>query len=166
MREGFRGFGASIAHPIIPSHTSFYRAHFTCVLLLSMHPNTCRPGPSGERKDARGGGGGGGGLHLSIPHARVDIHAERVGFPLELDIAALLALLRRVLLEHAWPKLPRDHLILAVALPLALGGLDHVLIPLHLHRDIDTIVHMTWSASSAHALPLDPADQWRRNSFQ
>ena len=50
-------------------------------------------------------------------------------------IGAFLALLCSVLLEHAWPKLSSHYLVLALALPLALGGLDYILIPHNLHSN-------------------------------
>lgn len=42
--------------------------------------------------------------------------------------------LLRVLLEHAWANLPRDHLLLAIALPRSGCWLDHSLIPCDLRQ--------------------------------
>jgi len=66
---------------------------------------------------------GGAGLHGDC---------KSLGLAHILQVAALLALLGGVLLEHARPQLPGDHLVAAVALPLAFGRLYHVLVPRHL----------------------------------
>ena len=63
---------------------------------------------------------------------RLQRDAEGLGLSDILQGLALLALLGGVLLEHARPQLARDDLVLAVALPLALGWLDPILVPRHL----------------------------------
>jgi hypothetical protein len=77
---------------------------------------------------------GGGGGYMAIRGARFHGHSERFRLADVLQIATLFALLGGVLLKHAWPQLPGHHLVAAAALPFALCGLDHVLVPRHLLR--------------------------------
>lgn len=69
---------------------------------------------------------------LFVSHARLDCDLQCLRLPSILDIAALLTLLGLELLEHARAQLLCHHLILAVALPLALSRLDNVLVPCNL----------------------------------
>ncbi len=66
---------------------------------------------------------------LFILHARLNCDLQCLRLPSILDIAALLTFLCLELLEHAWTQLLCHHLVLAVALPLALGRLDNILVP-------------------------------------
>ncbi len=66
---------------------------------------------------------------LFILHARLNCDLQRLRLPSILDITALLTFLCLELLEHARAQLLCHHLVLAVALPLALGRLDDVLVP-------------------------------------
>ncbi len=65
-------------------------------------------------------------------HARLDCDLQRLGLPSIFDIAALLTFLCLELLEHARAQLLCHHLVLAVALPLALGRLDNILVSCNL----------------------------------
>mmetsp|Transcript_8227 Transcript_8227/g.28867 ORF Transcript_8227/g.28867 Transcript_8227/m.28867 type:complete len:392 (+) Transcript_8227:216-1391(+) len=71
---------------------------------------------------------------VPVPHPRLHLYRDGVHLAHELDVGAVLAHVLRVLLVHPWPDLPGHHLLLAVALPRALRGLDHVLVARHLQR--------------------------------
>lgn len=65
---------------------------------------------------------------LFVLHAWLNRDLQRLRLPSILDIAALLTFLCLELLEHARAQLLCHHLVLAVALPLAFGRLDNVLV--------------------------------------
>ena len=66
--------------------------------------------------------------HLAVSCARIEGDGEVDSLAHQLDILALLTLLRGVLLEHARAHLPRHHLLLAVAPAPALGWPQHTLV--------------------------------------
>mmetsp|Transcript_27958 Transcript_27958/g.71975 ORF Transcript_27958/g.71975 Transcript_27958/m.71975 type:complete len:216 (-) Transcript_27958:503-1150(-) len=65
---------------------------------------------------------------LPVHHARLHVDAQKFRLALVLNVGAVLTYLLRVLLEHAGTELPRDHLVLAVALARAGRGLDDILV--------------------------------------
>ena len=86
--------------------------------------------------------------HLAVLHARLHFDLQDFPFPLDFDIVALLTLLGGVLLVHSRTQLACDHLVLAAALPLPLGRLDHVLVT----RDLQGML----SGFSVLALDMGP----------
>jgi len=72
--------------------------------------------------------------YLLVLHAWLNCHLQCLRLASILYIATLLAFLSLELLEHAGPKLLCDHLVLAIALTLALCWLDDILISGHLHE--------------------------------
>lgn len=81
---------------------------------------------------------------MAVWHPCLHRDTQRFRFPHVSKRLALFTLLRRELLKHAWPNLAGHHLVAAVALPLPLGWLDHVLVA----RDLQRIqsLHVTQSA--------------------
>ena len=71
-------------------------------------------------------------IYLVVPHSRINSDLQCLRLPSKLDIVALFAFLGLELLEHARAQLLGHHLVLAVALPFALGWLDDILVPGHL----------------------------------
>ena len=69
---------------------------------------------------------------LFVLHTRLNCDLQCLRLASILDVAALLAFLCLELLKHARAQLLCHHLVLAVALPLALGWLDDVLVPCYL----------------------------------
>ena len=70
--------------------------------------------------------------YLFVLHTRLNCDLQCLRLASILDVAALLAFLCLELLEHARAQLLCHHLVLAVALPLALGWLDNVFVPCNL----------------------------------
>ena len=75
-------------------------------------------------------------LYLLILHARLypDLQSHRLASIL--DIVALLTFLCLELLKHAWSNLLGHHLHFAIALPLALGWLDHIPVSCYLRNSV------------------------------
>lgn len=100
--------------------------------------------------------------HLAVLHARLHFDLQGFPLPLHLDIVALLTLLGGVLLVHPWTQLACDHLVLAAALPLSLGRLDHVLVTCDLQGALsDLVCSAIASEPSQHTLLADNINSYK-----